>query len=255
MLDDIMVAQDEGWTPSPVSEINNQSAEDYIQNWSTGFVYHEDHARYNRLFPNQAQISMGQRINQFGRSDFPDGGHTVVKHENGSVQQLINNAILPLDMFDGVEDADTFFATFCNQGPPSTDNSSKKKRSTALTLPWQQEASKVKRADDSEPTATGFPTPEILHSEGVIGGYYLSGQGYDDVAVLSVPSFSPETDNGPAEFQDIIGSFTKAAADAGKKKLVIDLRGNGGGLVFMGYDMFKQVCCVSFQRSNVANIS
>jgi hypothetical protein len=239
---DIMVAQDEGWNPSPITEINNSSAEDYIQNWSTQFVYHEDHARYNRLFPNQAQISMGSRINQFGRSNFPDGRYTVVKHDNGSVSQYLNNAIVELDTFDGVEDADTFFERFCNLGPPSSDTSSKKKRNAA-PLPWQNEASKVKRQDeqDAEPTATGFPTPEILHSEGVIGGYYLSGQGYEDVAVLSVPSFSPETEDGPQEFQDLTGSFLQAAADAGKKKLVIDLRGNGGGFVFLGYDMFKQV--------------
>jgi len=69
----------------------------------------------------------------------------------------------------------------------------------------------------------------------------LSGSGYDDVAVLSVPSFSPKTDAGPAEFQDITGSFLKDAVAAGKKKLVIDLRGNGGGFVFLGYDMFKQL--------------
>lgn len=46
---DVIVGEEEGWTPSPVSQINNQSAEDYIQQWSTNFVYHEDHARYNML--------------------------------------------------------------------------------------------------------------------------------------------------------------------------------------------------------------
>ena len=46
---DIIVGEEEGWTPSPVTQINNQSAEDYVQQWSTNFVYHEDHARYNML--------------------------------------------------------------------------------------------------------------------------------------------------------------------------------------------------------------
>ncbi len=45
---DIIVSAQEGWTASPLSEINNQSAETYIQNWSLNQPYHEDHARYNK---------------------------------------------------------------------------------------------------------------------------------------------------------------------------------------------------------------
>lgn len=220
-----MFSAEEGWTPSPISQINNQSAEEYVQAWSDIFEYHEDHARYNRLFPNQAQNSMGSPVNQFGRSNVPDGDYTTVEHENGTISQYINNAILELDVFEGVESGEDFWTRFLNLGPPTTNS--------------KRDATKIKR--QSEPTATGYPTPEILHSEGVIGGYYLSGQGYDDVAVLSVPSFSPETDDGPEEFQDLIGTFLKDATDSGKKKLVIDLRGNGGGRVFLGYDLFKQL--------------
>ncbi|KAF2878259.1 hypothetical protein BDV95DRAFT_479193 [Massariosphaeria phaeospora] len=231
---DIMVEKDaekEGWKPSPVTQINNQSAEDYIQEWSKRFVFHEDHARYNALFPNQASISMGRRGNLFGRSDFPDGEHTTVEHENKTVNTFINNAIVPLDSFDDIEDGESFFARFCNQGPPKTEGNSKLKRATP-TKPKRQEA---------EPTATNYPAPAVLHSEAIIGGYYLSGQGYEDVAVLSVPSFSSGTEEGPAEFQDLIGGFLKDAKDKGRKRLVIDLRGNTGGFVFLGYDLFKQL--------------
>jgi hypothetical protein len=218
-----MYSQEEGWTPSPIVQINNQTAEDFVQKWSDNFEYHEDHARYNRLFPNQAQISTGSIVNFFGRANIPDGDFTYIEHENKTTRRYFNNAIVELDTFDDVEDGEAFFQRFLNQGAP---------KETATR--------KVKRAD-AEPTATGFPTPEILHSEAVIGGYYLSGSGYDDVAVLSVPSFSPEEEEGPAEFQDLIGTFLKSATGAGKKKLVIDLRGNGGGRVFLGYDLFKQL--------------
>ena len=205
-------------------EINNQTAEDYVQKWSENFEYHEDHARYNRLFPNQAQISTGSIINFFGRANIPDGDYTFIKHDNGTVRKYYNNAIVDLDSFDDVEDGAAFYKRFLNQGAPS-----------------ETTTQKVKRADDAKPTATGFPTPEILHSEASIGGYYLSDSGYNDVAVLSVPSFSPDTDEGPAEFQDLIGTFLKNAKNDGKKKLIIDLRGNGGGRVFLGYDLFKQL--------------
>ncbi|KAF2710765.1 hypothetical protein K504DRAFT_475718 [Pleomassaria siparia CBS 279.74] len=238
---DIIVGEEEGWTPSPVTQINNQTAEDYIQNWSVPFPYHEDHARYNRLFPNQAQISTGARVNLFGRSNTPDGDYTTVTHKNGSVFNYVNSASIPLDSFDYIRNGQDLFDTFCNQGPPSPNS----KRSYAEPLEVytnvKRDITRVQKRQTEQPTATGFPTPKVLHSEAVLGGYYLNGTGYDDVAVLSVPSFSPDTDKGPAEFQDITGSFLKTAAADGKKKLVIDLRGNGGGRVFLGYDMFKQL--------------
>jgi hypothetical protein len=73
-----MVGKSEGWVPSPITEINNKTAEDYIQDWSIPFPYHEDHARYNVLFPNQAQISTGSPVSYFGRSNTPDGDYTYV---------------------------------------------------------------------------------------------------------------------------------------------------------------------------------
>jgi hypothetical protein len=186
------------------------------------------------LFPNQAQISTGERVSEFGRYNAPDGDYTYVKHENGSVFEYVNSAIIPLNTFDNIVDGTDFFKVFCNLGPPKSNS---KRDITGVP----RDATRVKKRQTEQPTATGFPTPQVLHSEAVLGGYYLSGSGYDDVAVLSVPSFYPTTQEGPAEFQDITGSFLKDAAAAGKKKLVIDLRGNGGGAVFLGYDMFKQL--------------
>lgn len=240
---DIIVGEEEGWTPSPISQINNQSAEEYVQQWSTNFVFHEDHARYNMLFPSQPLQSMGGRGNQFGRSFMPDGDYTTVAHENGTINQFINNAIIDLEAFDGVEDGESFFARFCNLGP---NTSAKRKRGEKLNLIDDVKKSvknptKAKRQSNAQATPTGYPTPEMYHSEGVIGGYYLSDQGYTDLAILSVPSFMPETLEGPLEFQEKIGSFLQDAVSAGKKKLVIDLRGNTGGMVFLGYDLFKQV--------------
>ncbi|OAL55274.1 hypothetical protein IQ07DRAFT_638970 [Pyrenochaeta sp. DS3sAY3a] len=240
---DIIVGEEEGWTPSPITQINNQSAENYVQQWSTNFVFHEDHARYNMLFPSQPLQSMGGRGNQFGRSFMPDGDYTTVAHENGTVNQFINNAIIDLEAFDGVSDGESFFARFCNLGP---NTSSKRKRSEKLNLIEDVKKSvknptKAKRQSNAQASPTGYPTPEMYHSEGVIGGYYLADQGYTDLAILSVPSFMPETLEGPLEFQEKVGSFLQDAVSAGKKKLVIDLRGNTGGMVFLGYDLFKQL--------------
>ena len=71
-----------------------------------------------------------------------------------------------------------------------------------------------------------------------IAGYFPDDE--DSLAVLSVPTFDP-LDSDDAEFQDVLRSFLATSKAQGKSKLVIDLRGNGGGDVVDGYDMFKQL--------------
>lgn len=59
-----------------------------------------------------------------------------------------------------------------------------------------------------------------------------------DIAILSIPSYeSPDVN----VFQALVRDFIRMAKDAGKAKLVFDLRGNGGGHAMLGYDTFKQV--------------
>ena len=71
-------------------------------------------------------------------------------------------------------------------------------------------------------------------------GYFLEGEGYEDVAVLSVNSFvSALEDEIP--FQVVNTAFLNAAKAAGKTKLIVDVQANGGGTILKGYDLFKQL--------------
>ncbi len=119
---------------------------------------------------------------------------------------------------------------FCNRGPPQSSSTSSKRS-----------VSGVEPRASAKPSPTGYPAPVVYHSEGVVGGYYLTGQGYSDVAVLSLTTFSPTTDDSVVEFQNNVGQFLNKAVQDGKKKLVVDLRDNGGGRVDLGYDVFKQL--------------
>jgi hypothetical protein len=219
----VKINQGQSWTPSPISKINGQDAEDYANNWAKSCQYHDVDGRYNQLFPNQAGISYGEEINAFVVGQKPDGANTTVTHENGTTFTYGNYARVLRD-FTGIASGDDVYSAFLNQGPPT---STKKKRD------------ETKRA---QATATGYPDPVALHSEAVVGGYFLSGQGYEDVAVLSAPSFEPESQGGATEYQNVVQSFLKQATSSGKSKLIVDLRANGGGRVFLGFDMFKQVC-------------
>ncbi|KAI8941481.1 hypothetical protein NX059_002699 [Plenodomus lindquistii] len=92
---------------------------------------------------------------------------------------------------------------------------------------------------DTSVVPPGYPPPVIREANNLIGGYYLE-DGYADIAVLSVPSFSASTLT-ELNFQDVAVQFLDTAKAAGKSKLIIDLQANGGGVILQGYDLYKQL--------------
>lgn len=88
--------------------------------------------------------------------------------------------------------------------------------------------------------APGFPVPFIREVNNTNSGYFLEGEGYDDVAVLSIQNFvGPQSDEIP--FQAVNTYFIEQAVARNKTKLIIDLSANGGGTILQGYDLFKQL--------------
>lgn len=114
----------------------------------------------------------------------------------------------------------------------------------------QQEAIK-KRALDNQTTTTpqyvpysSYPKNPIVTQAnftrgGVVSGYLLSE---NSTGVLSLPSFSSRDDytESAEEFSVAVTEFISEARKAGTKKIVIDLSGNGGGNIMLGYDVFRQ---------------
>lgn len=88
--------------------------------------------------------------------------------------------------------------------------------------------------------APGYPSPVVRHSNNLNSGYFLEGAGYEDVAVLVVPSFVG-LGSAEVEFQNVNSEFIAAAKAANKTKLIIDVSANGGGTILQGYDLFKQL--------------
>lgn len=86
------------------------------------------------------------------------------------------------------------------------------------------------------PLPTGYPHPVVKHFFNVISGFFLEDSVYNDVAVLSVPSFG-HTDSTAEkrEFQNVLHEFLA------KAKLIIDLQANGGGSVPLGVELFAQL--------------
>ena len=67
----------------------------------------------------------------------------------------------------------------------------------------------------------------IRNEENLVGGYYLSNPGYQDVAVLSIPSYVGDGSQEES-FQDVVTTFLKQSKTDGKQKLIIDVSANAG---------------------------
>ncbi|KZF23881.1 hypothetical protein L228DRAFT_246725 [Xylona heveae TC161] len=263
--------------PSAVTKINGQDVVTFLENLAQFNNLQDPDAAYNSLFYDLAQVSLlenGQGPGFFAGGDqniggfFYPGPSTSFTFENGTTSELENYAIIRGD-FSGVDSGEAYYEKFCN-GPAAAEGTATPTATYSYTPGFTSYAyptdsntavptsigafsSETSMAASTSSVAAaytssvpqkipGYPEPEIEHSEGFIGGYYLSGNGLDDVAVLSIPSFVGSADPASIqEFQAVAQEFLAKSTKDGKKKLVIDLSSNGGGTVYLAYDLFKQL--------------
>ncbi|KAI1087933.1 hypothetical protein F5B19DRAFT_496899 [Rostrohypoxylon terebratum] len=218
--------------PSTVKLINDVDAATYIEDWINQAGGNQDvDAAYNSMFfekaflaenKNQGYFQTGGRV----RYIYP-GNTTSFTFENGTVLALPNQARLKGN-WRTVVDGPSFFNRFCSGATTSSATESSNTDDTSHTT----------AAEAVGVPVSGYPTPVIVASDSSISGYYINQTGFEDVAVLSMLSFSPDD---PVEFQKVAQDFYAAAVQAGKTKLVVDVQANGGGYIFLGYDGFRQL--------------
>lgn len=132
-----------------------------------------------------------------------------------------------LGNFTGVVDGESAFQKFCTNQPTVSTG-------TSAPVPVFTPGSAVNRTA----RVKGFPVPQVISSDLSVAGYYLKSAGNTDVGVISLPSFEPNT---PAEMQAVIQTMLAEMKRDGKTKLIVDLQGNGGGIILNGYDAFRQL--------------
>lgn len=86
------------------------------------------------------------------------------------------------------------------------------------------------------PALPAFPKAWVAASDFSVACYFP--QDSSDLAVLSIPTFEPLNAN---QFSSVVRQCLATANKKGKSRLIVDLRGNGGGTVFLAYDLFKQL--------------
>jgi hypothetical protein len=167
-----------------------------------------------------AQVSLGSSGsgtgtfagNGRGRWTYP-GPTTSLTFANGTTT-VFDNFARVLKPFDGISTgADIykkFFAVPAGAVHPAAAAANPTPTSSASTTSATSSAA----ATSVRSAPPGYPSPIIREMNNLNSGYFLSGEGYDDVAVLSVPSF---VSTGPDEipFQQV-NTYLIDRAIAGK---------------------------------------
>ncbi|KAF2122064.1 hypothetical protein BDV96DRAFT_136935 [Lophiotrema nucula] len=218
-----LAKNDSSFKPSPIRTINGQGVEEYLQTVAPQADFHDADVRWNALFPSQALIASGVTFLGSFRTGKYQGTNTTMAFTNGTAVTAMNVAVVFAD-FKGVDSGPAFFKKFCSGPPPTTSTTSTTSSATSSST--------------AAPSHTGYPKAVLLHPNLSLGGYWMNASGYEDVAILSIPSYeSPDVQL----FQNLMRDFIRMSVKQQKKKLIFDLRGNGGGNAILGYDTFKQV--------------
>ncbi|SZF00983.1 unnamed protein product [Blumeria hordei] len=219
---------------SIVTKINDIDASTYIFNFSTTAPLQQDaDAVYNSMFYEKASYAASGGKGYFsggGRTRYIyPGPFTKFTFANGSSLTLENTAKIKGNFYN-VADGQQFYSRFCSVSANSF-----------------QAEDQTDYMSSRPVLAPGYPPPVITTNDTILSGYYMDGQGYEDVAVLSVLAFESRS---ISEFQEVAQKFMIDAKRDGKTKIVIDLSYNGGGYILQGYDLFRQFFPTIEQEGN-----
>jgi hypothetical protein len=222
------------YTPSAIVKIDNTETTEFLETLSQLGSLQDRDALYNNVFYELAQVSLGDSGSATGmftgggrgRYVYP-GATTTFTFANGT-QRTIENYARARYNFRNINTGEDLAKEWFNFGRVASGQSAS-----------QDEPETIATAATGA-TAPGYPDPVSLGPLNLINGYFIDGEGYNDVAVLSVPNFVGNSVAGTL-FQKTSQEFLAKALAAGKTKLIIDLQANGGGTILQGYDLFKQL--------------
>jgi hypothetical protein len=225
------------WTPSAITKINGEDTATYLEKLAlTMSPYQDPDALYNQMFYSPPTDLQGEaNLFYIGAWQYGfDSDTNLYTFENGSTQELYNYAsVSPAVDFSTIYDGPSLFQVL--EVDPTTDI-------TQLLSKRDITEPKIKRRQSST-SIPGYPEPWIIHPEGYYtAGYFLGSS--SQVAVLAMTAFtsgnsSSTTDQ--ATMQLVVSKFLAECEKRGSTQLIVDLSSNGGGSVFSGYDVFKQL--------------
>ncbi|RMZ22528.1 hypothetical protein D0859_13440 [Hortaea werneckii] len=233
------------YTPSPLATIDGQDSTEWLLNFSEYGSLQDPDALWNNMFYLLAQVSLGPTGT--GAGTFAGGGRgrwvypgacTTMGFENGTTLTIDNFAKVQVP-FDGITSGEDLYRTYFTPDPEDLGDAESLATMTSSSSSVASSTSSSATSTSTIP-APGYPTPLVREKNNLNSGYFLEGEGYNDVAVLSVPSFVGSVEDERA-FQAVNTYTINQAVAQNKSKLIIDVSANGGGTILQGYDLFKQL--------------
>lgn len=230
---------------SDISSINGQKPYDFlIANAYSQYI--DTDGRLNSQFAHGDTQNSGG----FDQQQTFQGGTTNITWSNGTQASFTNIATTQYD-FSRIADGPSFFRAFCTGAVSGAQvtlgNTKERSTSPGLLGPVPRIPTGIyhrRSKRQTIPTGT-YASPVAEASSGVVAGYFLNGNGYDDIAVLKIISFSNPGDGDDGvfnnDFQSTVSSFLSQCISKKKQKLIIDLRENGGGSTDLLLDTFMQL--------------
>ncbi|KJX95940.1 peptidase s41 family protein [Zymoseptoria brevis] len=264
---------------SPISEINGGNVQDYLieQAALTG-SFHDPDANYNQLFARPLSDGYYEDGNFAAPGIlFEKAGDTTLVFRNGSeqvLQTIARSNVTGLSL-QGLTDGESLFERCCSQPSElrgiyesafSNGEATEELMSWAKTRTGSQVAVHhprhplVKRQADDSLISPGFPQPSVNTSDGSLIGYFAEFD--DELAILVLPTFAVgvtdiatlEIDLAVVdEYVEALASFLDEASADGRSRLIIDLRGNGGGLGYLPHEIFRQLFPSASLPSDLSN--
>lgn len=247
MINNVSLPAGDNGLPPAVTKINGQNATEFMIQEGLMFLNTQDQdSQWNAQFQIYAN-PIGQP--QISASIFHFGDTLTLEYEGGKkVTQESYALVRTAANFTGINTGEDFYDRFCNPANAV-------KTTTGGTTTQPTPSGTPQTPDVPIP---GFPKPAIRdNGANSTAGYFLTGQGYDDVAVLSVLGFAPAGAFDVTEYvinlQSMTEQFLNMSRAQGKKRLVVDVTSNGGGLVAAGYELYRQIFpnTTLFQATNM----
>jgi hypothetical protein len=224
------------FTPSPITHIDGADVVEFLVDISSkANLFHDEDALWNSLFYRSASIAgdndgTGQFTGtQFAQLVYPGASNTF-DFANGSSITYQNSANVLGNFSDISNAADLYKKYFALSG------------NMTATAPELAKSDPEPDSDDSPTDPSdpppGYPQAFARESTNAVAGYFIEQSGYEDVAVLSIPSFYTDNED---EFQDVVRQFLAGAVAGKKTKLILDLSSNFGGSVEQVGDLFEQL--------------
>ncbi|PLB45838.1 hypothetical protein P170DRAFT_364977 [Aspergillus steynii IBT 23096] len=199
---------------SPLKSINGTDVVEYLEKYTSLQGSQDPDARYNVAFPSLSRSSKTAK-GLWASTEIWPGPSSDFKFTNGTVKNVETRATSDIVDFS-YRNGTAVYNRFCSPTAlPGPSNSSSSKR--------------FMRA------AAGYPKPNFSDKNNVTFGFFSNETALRDTAVLSVPTF----DALPSATTEFAASFLRNATAAGKKKIIIDLSGNPGGVIVSGINLFQ----------------